>query len=74
MKIMDDDRVNLRIKKVPDKQFSSLQIFNVKIKNVKTATDLIESFYEKNGAKLWDDLSFVNWNVNVLKDVKKKFG
>ena len=64
----------------PDKQFSSLQIFNVKIKNVKTATDLIESFYEKNGAKLWDDLTFVNWkkncvrNVFVMKDVKKMFG
>ena len=83
-----DDRANFIIKKVPDKHvirkkgdnFSSLQIFEVQIKNVKQATDLIESFDEKNNAILWDDLAFNNWKKNgvknaiVVKDVKKMPG
>ena len=84
-KEITDDRANFKIKKVPDKHvirknganFSSLQIFRVQIKNEKQATDLVESFDEKNGAMLWDDLAFTNWKKNdvrnqiVVKDVKK---
>ena len=84
-KKITDDRANFKIKKVPDKHvirknganFSSLQIFRVQIRNEKQATDLVESFDEKNGAMLWDDLAFTNWKKNdvrnqiVVKDVKK---
>ena len=76
-----DDRSKYEISKVPEKHvfkkfgetYSNIQIFKVKVKNCREATELVEGFDEKNGAKNWDDLAFTNWkkyNTNNSIDVK----
>ena len=54
-----DDRSKYEISKVPEKHvfkkfgetYSNIQIFKVKVKNCREATELVEGFDEKNGAK-----------------------
>ena len=76
-----DERSNFEISKVPEKHvfkkfgdsYSNIQIYKVKVKNIKEATELVEGFDEKSKAKNWDDLAFTNWkrnNTNNSIDVK----
>jgi hypothetical protein len=57
--------------------YSNIQIYKVKVRDIKEATELVEGFDEKSGAKNWDDLAFTNWKKNNtensidVKDVRR---
>ena len=80
-----DEMSNFEMSKVPEKHvfkkfgdsYSNLQIYKVKAKSIKEATELVEGFDENSGAKNWDDLAFINWkkddtrNSIEVKDVRR---
>ena len=71
-----DEMSNFEMSKVPEKHvfkkfgdsYSNLQIYKVKVKSIKEATELVEGFDENSGAKNWDDLAFINWKKDNTRN------
>ena len=71
-----DEMSNFEMSKVPEKHvfknfgdsYSNLQIYKVKVKSIKEATELVEGFDENSGAKNWDDLAFINWKKDDTRN------